>query len=261
MKFQQIRSASVIVTVAGVRFLVDPWLAKKDSFPPIPGSPNPDLRCPIHELPLPVEKIVDVDAVIVTHLHFDHFDEAAAEAIEKSKPIFAQDDTDAETLRNYGFKNVSVLNADGSDFSGVELYKTDCYHAALGEREKLYALVGMRGEACGVVFKHPSEEKTLYLVGDSVWYDGVKQAIDKFKPDIIVVNSAEAAINGFGPIIMGLKDVSEVLKAAPKSIVIASHMDNVGHERLWRKDIRKFVERNKLEKRLLVPEDGESYSF
>ena len=60
MKFQQIRSATAIITYGGVRFLIDPWLSEKDAYPPIPGSPHPELRCPIHELPMPVEKIVGI---------------------------------------------------------------------------------------------------------------------------------------------------------------------------------------------------------
>ena len=83
MKFQQIRSATAIVTFGGSRFLIDPWLAPKDSCPPIPGSANPGLRCPIHELPMPLEDILKVDAVIATHLHFDHFDETAMQVIPK----------------------------------------------------------------------------------------------------------------------------------------------------------------------------------
>ena len=44
MKFQQIRSATAIITYGGVRFLIDPWLSAKDAYPPIPGSPHPELR-------------------------------------------------------------------------------------------------------------------------------------------------------------------------------------------------------------------------
>lgn len=261
MKFRQIRSATVIVTMGGVKFLVDPWLAAKDSFPPIPGSPNPGLRCPVHELPVPLGEILDVDAAITTHLHFDHFDEAAAAALPKSMPIFCQDALDAETLRGYGFGDVRILQTGGSDFRDVKLFKTGCYHATLGERERLYSAVGMRGDACGVVFRHRDEAKTLYLAGDTVWYDGVAEAIKEFSPDVIALNCAEAAIEGFGRIIMGLEDISEVLKAAPNAVVIASHLDNVGHARLWRRDVREFAKRNKLGKRLLVPEDGETCIF
>ncbi len=58
MQFQQIRSATAIIEFGGVRILVDPWFAPKDAFPPIPGSPNPELRCPIHDLPFPIAEIL-----------------------------------------------------------------------------------------------------------------------------------------------------------------------------------------------------------
>ena len=74
---------------------------------------------------------------------------------------------------------------------------------------------------------------------------------------VIVVNAARAAVAGFGPIIMGLEDIENVLTAAPYATVIASHLDNVGHATLWRKDIRDFAAKRNLGSRLLIPEDGE----
>ncbi|MBQ6597174.1 MAG: hypothetical protein IJH79_06440, partial [Lentisphaeria bacterium] len=55
-----------------------------------------------------------------------------------------------------------------------------------------------------------------------------------------------------------LEDIEKVLAAAPKATVIASHMDNVGHATVWRKDIREFIARNGTAGRLPVPEDGET---
>jgi len=43
--------------------------------------------------------------------------------------------------------------------------------------------------------------------------------------------------------------------------IIASHMDNVGHATVWRKDIREFADRCGATKRLLIPEDGEACDF
>ena len=261
MQFQQIRSATSIVTFGNVKFLIDPWLAPKDTCPSIPGSTNPELRCPVHELPLPISEILKVDAVIATHLHFDHFDETAMKVIPKNLPIFAQDEMDAAVLRQNGFADVRVLKYGGIDFNGVTLIKTDCIHGQPGEIGRLYENLPIRKEACGVVMKSSAEAKTLYLAGDTVWCEYVDAAIRDYHPDVIVVNAARAAVAPFGPIIMGLEDIEKVLAAAPEAVVIASHMDNVGHATVWRKDIREFAVRLGGKNRLLVPEDGEVCEF
>lgn len=261
MKFQQIRSATALVTFAQVRFLIDPWFADKDSVPPIPGSPNPGLRCPIHELPLPVEELLKTDAVIATHLHFDHFDEKAMEVLPRDMPIFTQDDTDRKTLMEKGFAHVKILSPSGTQFKGVTLFKTECCHGIPGRMEELYERMHLRKEACGIIFKHPDETKTFYLSGDTIWYEGVARAIATYHPDVIAVNAAEATIKGYGKIIMGLEDIEQVMKAAPDAVLIATHMDNVGHECLWRKDLHRYAQQNHLENRLLIPEDGETCIF
>ena len=261
MKFQQIRSATAIVTFGGSRFLIDPWLVPKDSCPPIPGSANPGLRCPMHDLPMPLEDILKVDAVIATHLHFDHFDETAMQVIPKDMTVFAQDETDAGALRGKGFDDVRVLMYGGGVFNGTTLFKTDCIHGQPGEIGRLYENLPIRREACGVVMRSPREAKTLYLAGDTVWCEYVDAAIRDYRPDVIVVNAARAMVAPFGPIIMGLEDIGKVLEAAPKAAVVASHMDNVGHATLWRRDIHAFVEKDGLQERLLILEDGETCSF
>ncbi len=52
------------------------------------GTFNSHLRSPMVELPMPVSEIIKgVDAVIVTHTHEDHWDEAAQKALPKDLPI------------------------------------------------------------------------------------------------------------------------------------------------------------------------------
>lgn len=163
-------------------------------------------------------------------------------------------------LRQNGFADVRVLQYGGIDFNGVTLIKTDCIHGQPGEIGRLYENLPIRKEACGVM-KSSAEAKTLYLAGDTVWCEYVDAAIRDHRPDVIVVNAARAAVAPFGPIIMGLEDIEKVLAAAPKATVIASHMDNVGHATVWRRDIREFIARNGTAGRLLVPEDGDVCEF
>jgi L-ascorbate metabolism protein UlaG (beta-lactamase superfamily) len=77
MKITQVRNATLLIDYAGTRFLVDPMLAPKGSYPAFEGTANSHLRNPLVELPLPMAQLLDVDAVIVTHDHLDHWDETA----------------------------------------------------------------------------------------------------------------------------------------------------------------------------------------
>lgn len=141
---------------------------------PYNNSPNP-----LAALPVPIEELVSVDAVIVTHMHnFDHFDEAARDAIPKDKPIFTQSEGEAEDMRNLGFRKVTALKDDGVLFKGITLYRTDAAHGQGEVSDRNYKAFGIPSEASGVVFTHP-DEKTLYVSGDTVWYEGVKDALSK----------------------------------------------------------------------------------
>lgn len=84
MNIKQIRNATIIVEYANKRFLIDPMLAEKGTYPPFPGSVKQDQNNPVVSLPIPVDDIIrGVDAVILTHLHLDHFDEAAQRLLPK----------------------------------------------------------------------------------------------------------------------------------------------------------------------------------
>ena len=77
MKIQQIRNATIRIECAGKHFLIDPWFQKKGTGISAP-SPDPEkakIPSPTTELPFPVEQIMEgIDAMIVTHIHPDHFD-------------------------------------------------------------------------------------------------------------------------------------------------------------------------------------------
>ena len=81
------------------------------------------------------------------------------------------------------------------------------------------------------------------------------------KPDVIVLNTCAAQLKTYGRLIMDDADVEEVCRAAPNAIVIASHMDTVAHATLTRKTLRAALEKRGLAKRVLMPDDGEEYSF
>ena len=257
MIFQQIRGATSIITFHDVRFLIDPFFAPKGSLPPVP-SPVNMLPNPLVELPLPGENSVDVDAVIVTHMHhFDHFDDAARRALPRTIPMFAQNGEEAEDMRKQGFTQVTALTDEGVVFHDVALRRTEALHGAGEQAARNYAVFGLPSQACGVLFQAEGEN-TFYLAGDTVWFAGVADILERFRPQVVALNAAWAQFHDGTPILMGAEELAVVAERAPQARIVATHMDAVNHARLDRAGLRAFIAEHGLEARVLVPDDGES---
>ncbi|MDO4536401.1 MAG: MBL fold metallo-hydrolase, partial [Clostridium perfringens] len=248
MKFKQIRSATIKITYGNKTFLVDPFLAEKGTYPPFPNTANQDRRNPSVELPISIDEIIkDIDAVIITHTHLDHFDPKACEVLPKSIKVFAQDKKEEAEIKSFGFTNIEILSEKGTAFGDITLFKTDGIHAEEKSLTQRYIELdkNMSTEVCGVVFNH-KDEKSLYIAGDTVWCDEVQEAINSYKPEIIILNSGDAQFADGKSLIMGKEDAYEVCKAAPNSTVIASHMEAVNHATLSRKELKEFVEEKQI---------------
>jgi L-ascorbate metabolism protein UlaG (beta-lactamase superfamily) len=269
MQITQIRNATLVIDYGGVRFLIDPMLAAKDSIPGFAGTANEHLRNPTVALATPMEQILDVDAVIVTHTHTDHWDQTAAEVIPAELPVFTQHFSDRSLIREAGYVSLDdgqVHHVDGKAFSdvrvltgnpefqGVKLRKVPGQHGS--DVALQFAYDGLQ-EVCGVVFSHP-DEKTLYLAGDTVWNDYVAANIATYRPEVIILNAGDAQVPGLGNIIMNAEEVRAVCAAAPAATVIASHFEAVNHGVATRQDLRAYLEAQRLSDRVLVPEDGET---
>lgn len=258
MQLTQIRNATLKLDYAGVRFLIDPMLSHKEAWPGFPGTARSHLRNPMVSLPVSVEELLDVDVIIVTHTHQDHWDKAAQQLIPKDRVIYTQNESDATLLRSQGFTAVSVL-ADTNVIAGINVAKTDGQHGS----DEAYAIpeVAERlGDACGLVFSAKGE-KTLYVAGDTIWVPPYAQSLEKFAPDVVVLNMGLATVDGIGAIIMGKQDALRTLEVLPSATVVASHLEAVNHCLLSRDELRAFAAENGIQDRVRVPEDGETLNF
>lgn len=260
VQMQQIRNATVKISYADTTFLIDPMLAKKGTYPGFENTYRSNLRNPLVELPLSTDDVIKgVDALIVTHTHLDHWDDAAQKLLPKDLPLFVQNAADAQTIREQGFQDVRILS-ENTEFGGVTLSKTGGQHGT----DQMYALpaVGERlGEAMGVVFQAPGH-KTLYLAGDTIWRDEVDQALAQYNPEVIVLNAGYAQLSDFeDAIIMGKEDVLRATQAAPNATVVAVHLDAINHMALSREVLKQYVEDKGISDRVQIPEDGAMLQF
>lgn len=234
MRITLVRNATLIVELAGKRILVDPMLDDVGARPPIEQTRNP-VANPTVPLPFPAEKVVrDLDAVVITHRHRDHLDTRAEELLPRDVPVFCQPE-DAAALRELGLDARPV--EDTASWEGLDISRTPAQHGT-GRMAELLAPVS------GFVLDD------LYIAGDTVWYEGVEEAIERHEPRVAVVNAGGAEFVEGGLIVMGADDVREVVARVPT--VIAVHMEALNHCFLERELLRRAVPA------VFVPEDGET---
>ena len=246
MHLRLIRNATLRLELGGRRLLVDPMLDPAGARPPVEDTEN-DRRNPLVELPEPAEVVVaGIDAVLVTHMHRDHFDDTAARLLPKDLPVLCQPE-DAERLRGHGFTDVRPVEAS-AELDGVELTRTPARHGS-GETAALMAPVS------GFVLRD-SAGRTLYVAGDTVLYDAVEAVLDEHRPDVVVVNAGGARFRGGEPIVMDADDVVAVARRAPYARVVAVHLEAINHCVETRADLHQRLHEEGLADRVTVPEDG-----
>jgi L-ascorbate metabolism protein UlaG (beta-lactamase superfamily) len=64
-------------------------LSKKGSLKPVPFTLN-RVKIPTVPLPVPLNEMINVDAILVTHIHMHHFDNEAKKVLAKDIPIFCK---------------------------------------------------------------------------------------------------------------------------------------------------------------------------
>jgi L-ascorbate metabolism protein UlaG (beta-lactamase superfamily) len=249
MDIQLIRNATLWIEYKGVKILVDPLFGDKEAYPPIQGSEN-DRRNPLVPLPVSIKEISNPDLVLVSHVHNDHWDPAAIEALPKETMIICQPEN-AELIKSQGFKNVVGLESPLS-FSKIEFNRTDGEHGT-GE-------IGVKmGKVSGFVLKAEGEP-TLYIAGDTIYCSKVEAALKEYQPDVTVVNAGGARFVEGDPITMTPEDVCKVARFSDNKIV-AVHMDAINHCLDTREKLRKRVEKEGLLERVSIPDDGEILHF
>ncbi len=247
MKLRLIRHACLIVEYAGHRLLVDPQLDPAGARPAIENTPN-TRNNPLVDLPMPVAELLrGVDAVLVTHTHRDHWDGTAEKEIPKDLPLIGQPE-DEPKFRAAGFKNVTGMGKS-LERRGVSIHRTGGQHGT-GEIAKKLAPVS------GFVLQSPGEP-TLHIAGDTIWYDEVAGWLKRFHPDVTVLNAGGARFLQGDPITMTPEDVIAVCKAAPRTQVVAVHMDAINHCIVTRQDLAFQLEAERLRDRVAIPADGE----
>ncbi|MEO1443384.1 MAG: MBL fold metallo-hydrolase, partial [Chloroflexota bacterium] len=249
------RNATLILNYAGKRLLVDPFFAPQHALPSFAGvSQNPTV-----DLPMPIEEITaGTDAVFVTHTHGDHFGPVAQDKLDKLLPLFCQP-VNADAIREAGFTAVTPVD-DETEWEGITITRTGGHHGRGGVTE-------IMGPVSGFVLR-AKNEPTLYIVGDSVLVDEVRESIRTHNPDIIVTNSGGAMWDDpDNPgertyILMDATETIKIARFAPGASIVAVHMEALDHCTVTRAELRAAADAAGVPPhRIIIPAEGEFVAF
>ncbi|SKA37963.1 L-ascorbate metabolism protein UlaG, beta-lactamase superfamily [Chitinophaga eiseniae] len=254
LQVQLIRSATVKITINHRHLLTDPILADKGTEPPIffaDERKNPTIDLPFHHDSI----LKDVDAILLTHYHPDHFDGAAEKYVPKDMLIFCQPGDDAK-LKEKGFTNTRVIDSLVT-WEGVSFHRFLSSHYPGANGEPPFGISSS--------YYLQSPDGAVFITGDAILDDKLKASLITTKPPIVIANTGECHFTRENPVLapgitmtLTTGELKAITRLLPATTVIAVHMDAINHCSLSKADLRRYVAGEKLQNRIKVPQEGET---
>jgi L-ascorbate metabolism protein UlaG (beta-lactamase superfamily) len=253
MKIQLLRHATCLISYQGKKVLLDPMLSPAGAMEAIPHVPNP-ANNPLVQLPANINLsnlLADLDGIMITHTHRDHFDNAAIEILPKEKPLFCQPQ-DSDKIKTAGFLEIHPV-MESLIWSGITIHRTAGRH---GTKE-----IGKNmGPVSGYVLKSTGEP-TLYITGDTIGCSEVNQALEKHQPDVIIAFAGAAQFHEGDPITMTASDIVDLAQNAPQAKILVVHMEAWNHCRLTRKVLHTHLGPQTPKEQVMIPANGAELFF
>jgi L-ascorbate metabolism protein UlaG (beta-lactamase superfamily) len=154
------------VTAGDEQIIIDPFLTNNPHTPP------------------ELKRVGELDAILITHGHFDHFDDV--------EPLAAQ--TDARTVSNFEImaylqsqgveKAEPIMKGGSAQLGGVKVTATHAFHSSSIPLEDGSLIYG--GEPLGFVIEFESGFK-VYHAGDTALFGDMRLIGELYNPDLALL--------------------------------------------------------------------------
>ena len=242
--------SSLLIEIDGKRILTDPVWGERASFSPFFGPKR------FFEPPLSLASLPPLDAVLISHDHYDHLDKSTIKHFAgKTTPFFCSCGV-ARHLKRWGILENYITELDWGDSvmigSDVVLTATPARHFSgrgiIGRNETLWSSFVIKGN------KH-----NIFFGADSGWFPGFKEIGDIFGPFDLTILEIGAYGKYWPDIHMGPDNASNAHLALKGKIMMPIHWGTFNlAPHAWYEPIERLLGYAKDKNiKLFVPEPGE----
>src|SRR5918998_1164884 len=156
----------MVVTPGAEQIIIDPFL-----------TDNPTM-------PEELEQVGELDTILITHGHFDHFADAIPLAQETGATVISNFEI-MSYLQSQGVENAQPIQKGGTaQIGGIRVTATHAFHSSSIQTEDGSLIYG--GEPMGYILEFESGFK-LYHAGDTAVFGDMQLIGELYRPDLALL--------------------------------------------------------------------------
>lgn len=232
LTFTLIGGPTVLIEYQGLRLLTDPTFDAS-------GCEYPRGHVTLRKTSSPAytpAELGRIDAVLLSHdQHADNLDEAGRTLLA-SVPLTLTTPVGAGRLGGAarGLAPWTTATLAAPNRKEVRITATPARHGPAGIEPIAGDVTGFILEAEGV--------PTVYITGDTVYYEGVAEVARRFAPEVILAFAGAARPRGPFDLTMSANDLLDTAHAFPQALILPVHSEGWAHFTLSAEDARQVFQ-------------------